>query len=148
MRTNALFSDLCVPFPEFHVGRVTFDDTNYILKNFPDSVGVRSILAWVHNEPQLQPGFNALISDVRIVSSAECFVGRSVWSYEWKHFCDCFKLSLRQKRIYRHHRTVLYRCVPTACQKSVTEKILTLEKIAWKPSLIFLFILGNGLSNN
>ena len=26
-RTNALFSDLCVPFPEFQVGGVAFDGT-------------------------------------------------------------------------------------------------------------------------
>ena len=28
-RTNALFSDLCFPSPEFQVGRVAFDGTNY-----------------------------------------------------------------------------------------------------------------------
>ena len=31
MRTNALFSDLCFPFPEFQVGRVAFDATNYYI---------------------------------------------------------------------------------------------------------------------
>ena len=28
---NALFSDLCFPFPEFQVGRVAFDGTNYYI---------------------------------------------------------------------------------------------------------------------
>ena len=28
-KANALFSDLCFPFPEFQVGRVAFDGTNY-----------------------------------------------------------------------------------------------------------------------
>ena len=28
---NALFSDLCFPFPEFKVGRVAFDGTNYYI---------------------------------------------------------------------------------------------------------------------
>ena len=28
---NALFSDLCFPFPEFMVGRVAFDGTNYYI---------------------------------------------------------------------------------------------------------------------
>ena len=31
MRTNALFSDLCFPFPEFQVGRIAFDGTNYYI---------------------------------------------------------------------------------------------------------------------
>ena len=30
-RTNALFSDLCFPFPEFQVGRVALDGTNYYI---------------------------------------------------------------------------------------------------------------------
>ena len=30
-RTNALFSDFCFPFPEFQVGRVMFDGTNYYI---------------------------------------------------------------------------------------------------------------------
>ena len=28
---NALFSDLCFPFPELQVGRVTFDGTKYFI---------------------------------------------------------------------------------------------------------------------
>ena len=28
---NALFSNLCFPFPEFQVGRVAFDGTNYYI---------------------------------------------------------------------------------------------------------------------
>ena len=30
-RTNALFSEFCFPFPEFQVGRVAFDGTNYYI---------------------------------------------------------------------------------------------------------------------
>ena len=28
---NVLFSDFCVPFPEFQVGRVAFNGTNYYI---------------------------------------------------------------------------------------------------------------------
>ena len=28
---NALFSDFCFPFPEFQIGRVLFDGTNYYI---------------------------------------------------------------------------------------------------------------------
>ena len=31
MRANALFSELCFPFPEFQVGRVAFDGTDYYI---------------------------------------------------------------------------------------------------------------------
>ena len=30
-RTNDLFSNLCFPLPEFQVGRVAFDGTNYYM---------------------------------------------------------------------------------------------------------------------
>ena len=30
-KTNALFSDLCFPFPEFQVGRVAFGGSNYYI---------------------------------------------------------------------------------------------------------------------
>ena len=38
---NALFSDLCVPFPEFQVVRVAFDGTNYYIFIF-DATSNRS----------------------------------------------------------------------------------------------------------
>ena len=57
-----------------------------------------------------KPGFHIIVSDVR-TPLCHRICCQETWTIIWKHSCDCFKRSLRQKRIDFPDRIVFYPCV-------------------------------------
>ena len=77
-RTNALFSDVCVPFPEFQVGRVTFDGTNYYIFIFDTIFAVQNLVSVFWNFKT----FQVITIKLRRFRLRKCYFG--VLAVEYK----------------------------------------------------------------